>query len=64
MFIDRPALPENITVIGVISDTHGLVRPEAIALVVTAMAGILGTYAGVQLRGHGRGQHEELPRDM
>jgi putative phosphoesterase len=30
MFIDRPALPENVSVIGVISDTHGLLRPEAL----------------------------------
>jgi uncharacterized protein len=30
MFIDRPAIPENVTVIGVISDTHGLLRPEAL----------------------------------
>jgi uncharacterized protein len=30
MFIDRPAAPENVTVIGVISDTHGLLRPEAL----------------------------------
>lgn len=31
MFIDRPAIPENVTVIGIISDTHGLLRPEALA---------------------------------
>ena len=30
MFIDRAAVPENVTVIGVISDTHGLLRPEAL----------------------------------
>jgi uncharacterized protein len=30
MFIDRPAVPENVTVIGIISDTHGLLRPEAL----------------------------------
>jgi putative phosphoesterase len=30
MFIDRPAVPENVSVIGVISDTHGLLRPEAL----------------------------------
>ena len=30
MFIDRPAVAENVTVIGVISDTHGLLRPEAL----------------------------------
>lgn len=30
MFIDRPAVPDNVTVIGVISDTHGLLRPEAL----------------------------------
>lgn len=30
MFIDRPAVPENVTLIGVISDTHGLLRPEAL----------------------------------
>ncbi|MET0534112.1 MAG: metallophosphoesterase family protein [Steroidobacter sp.] len=30
MFIDRPAVPENVTMIGVISDTHGLIRPEAL----------------------------------
>lgn len=30
MFIERPAVPDNVTVIGVISDTHGLLRPEAL----------------------------------
>jgi uncharacterized protein len=30
MFIDRPAVAENVTVIGIISDTHGLLRPEAL----------------------------------
>jgi hypothetical protein len=30
MFIDRPAIPENVTVLGIISDTHGLLRPEAL----------------------------------
>lgn len=30
MFIERPALPDNISVIGIISDTHGLLRPEAL----------------------------------
>jgi len=30
MFIDRPLIPENVTLIGVISDTHGLLRPEAL----------------------------------
>ena len=28
MFIDRPAIPENVTVIGIISDTHGLLRSQ------------------------------------
>ena len=36
MFIDRPALPENVTVIGVISDTHGLLRPEALTQLMGA----------------------------
>lgn len=30
MFIDRPAIPENVSVVGIISDTHGLLRPEAL----------------------------------
>lgn len=30
MFIDQPTTPENVTVIGIISDTHGLMRPEAL----------------------------------
>jgi putative phosphoesterase len=30
MFIDRTTTPENVTVIGIISDTHGLLRPEAL----------------------------------
>ena len=30
MFIERPTAPENVTLIGVISDTHGLLRPEAL----------------------------------
>lgn len=34
MFIDRPAVPENVTLIGVISDTHGLLRPEALTPLV------------------------------
>lgn len=34
MFIDRPTLPENVSVIGVISDTHGLLRPEALTLLM------------------------------
>jgi len=29
-------------------------KPEAISLVVTAMAGILGTYAGIQLKSSGK----------
>ena len=36
MFIDRPAVPENVTVIGIISDTHGLLRPEALTPLVGA----------------------------
>jgi uncharacterized protein len=36
MFIDRPSIPENVTLIGVISDTHGLLRPEALKPLVGA----------------------------
>jgi uncharacterized protein len=36
MFIDRPTTAEapNVTTIGVISDTHGLIRPEALTMLM------------------------------